>query len=378
MNKNIDFIPFHKAYVGKEEEEAVVEVLRSGWLTTGSKVAQFESEFATSVGAKHAIAVSSATAGLFLSLKALNLPETYDVITTPYTFISTAEIVEWSKMWPYFVDVEEDTYNININNLSVLKEVEEYFPAIIPVHIAGVKCDMEGIYKAMPKSLVIEDCAHFFPSKFNSRSTTAVYSFYATKSITTGEGGMVITNNDYIAKKIRILSNHGISQTTYDRYTSTKNKWYYEVNELGYKYNMAEIPAALGIVQLKKAEEMLLKRKSIAEKYNEAFNKFDFLKTPVNRPDNTWHLYIMRIVIENLTINRDTFIEKLTNAGIGVSVHFIPLHMMPYYQSKRLSFPVAEKLFYSSISLPIFPSMTNEQIEYVIEIIKTIGEGWHK
>ena len=253
MSQNIDFIPFHKAFVGEEEEKAVIEVLRSGWLTTGSKVAQFEKEFAEYVGAKHAIAVSSATAGLFLSLKAVGINKKSVVATTPYTFISSAEVVEWCGTNPVLFDIDEVTNNLDVERMPA----EIYFDAIIPVHIAGVKCDMEALYKKYPKSKIIEDCAHYLPSKFDGRSATAVYSFYATKSITTGEGGMVVTNDDEIAAKIRILANHGILQTSYDRYTSTKNKWYYEVHELGYKYNMAEIPAALGIVQLKKADEMM-------------------------------------------------------------------------------------------------------------------------
>ena len=241
---NTDRVKFHIPSVGKEEEDAVLEVLRSGWLTTGKKVREFEENFATFVGAKHAIAVSSATAGLFLSLKALGVDNLSYVATTPYTFISTAEVIEWCGTTPSFFDVEEDTYNIDINKITNWK-----FKAIIPVHIAGVKCDMEALYEKFPESAIVEDCAHYFPSKFDGRSKTAVYSFYATKSITTGEGGMIVTNDDDLAKHIRVLLNHGIKQSTFDRYTSAKNKWYYEVEELGYKFNMMDLSAALGVVQ---------------------------------------------------------------------------------------------------------------------------------
>jgi len=371
---NTDRVKFHIPSVGKEEEDAVLEVLRSGWLTTGKKVREFEENFATFVGAKHAIAVSSATAGLFLSLKALGVDNLSYVATTPYTFISTAEVIEWCGTTPSFFDVEEDTYNIDINKITNWK-----FKAIIPVHIAGVKCDMEALYEKFPESAIVEDCAHYFPSKFDGRSKTAVYSFYATKSITTGEGGMIVTNDDDLAKHIRVLLNHGIKQSTFDRYTSAKNKWYYEVEELGYKFNMMDLSAALGVVQLKKANLLNEARTRVAKKYIEELNKLDFIVTPIDRPDNTWHLFMIRVKPENLTIDRDEFIEELTKENIGVSVHYIPVHMMPYYKRKgRKNFPVAEKLFRTTMSLPIFPDMSDEEIEKVVNTIKTIGEKNHK
>ena len=369
-----DFIPFHKPSIETEEEEAVLSVLRSGWLTTGEKAEEFERVFADYVGANHAMAVNSATAGLFLSLKALNIQPNEQVITTPYTFISTAEVIEWCGAKPKFFDVDENTYNINPKNLKNLP----YNSTIIPVHIAGTKCDMEKIYPLFPNGNIVEDCAHYFPSKFDERSTTAVYSFYSTKSITTGEGGMVVTNDKHIAERIKSLRYHGIRKNAWDRYTSTENNWYYEVHELGYKFNMSDIPAALGLVQLKRAKRLLHQRQAIAIRYNLAFENFDFIKTPVVQFDNTWHLYMIRLIPENLKIGRDFFIKKLTEFGIGVSVHFIPLHLMPYYSAVKQSFPVAERLYETSISLPIFPDMTDEQVEKVIKIVKDIGEAYHK
>lgn len=375
MSNISDRVKFHIPSVGKEEEDAVLEVLKSGWLTTGKKVKEFEENFATFVGAKHAIAVSSATAGLFLSLKALGVNYLSYVLTTPYTFISTAEVIEWCGTTPTFIDVEEDTYNIDSSKIIT----NWPFKVVIPVHIAGVKCDMEKIYKRFPESAIVEDCAHYFPSKFDGRSKTAVYSFYATKSITTGEGGMIVTNDDTLAEQIRVLLNHGIKQSTFDRYTSAKNKWYYEVHELGYKFNMMDLSAALGVVQLKKANILNDARTLVAKKYLEELKKLDFIVTPVDRPDNTWHLFMIRVKPENLTIDRDQFIEELTKENIGVSVHYIPVHMMPYYKKKgKQHFPVAEKLFKTTMSLPIFPDMTNEEIEKVINAIKSIGERNHK
>ena len=367
-------IPFHKPSIDTEEEAAVLEVLRSGWLTTGEKSIEFEKVFADFVGAKYALAVSSATAGLFLSLRALGIGKNDNVYTTPYTFISTAEVIEWCGAKPYFVDIDENTFDIDPANLKNIPDGS----TILPVHIAGIKCNMEKIYRSANAIRIIDDSAHFFPSKFDGRSVTSVFSFYATKSITTGEGGMVVTNNDYIADKIKSLRYHGIKNTTWDRYTSIKNKWYYEVHELGYKYNLADIPSALGIVQLKKANRMLDNRWRIATKYQANLSKFDFIKTPVIQYDNTWHLYIIRLVLDNLKIDRDEFIRQLSNKGIGVSVHFIPLHKMPYFASRKLDFPIADKVYSSVISLPIFPDMIDEQIEKVIQSIKEIGEIYHK
>jgi dTDP-4-amino-4,6-dideoxygalactose transaminase len=387
-------VPFHIPVVGKEEEDAVLEVLRSGWLTTGKKVKEFEERFAEFVEAKHAIAVSSATAGLFLSLKAINKSDNpakripNDLVqTTPYTFIATTEVIEWCGLRPEFKDVEENTYNINPDHLHYPGVKGE--GVVIPVHIAGVKCDMEKIYKYLWNGSVqdnnftiIEDCAHYFPSKFDGRSLSAVYSFYATKSISTGEGGMIVTNDDKFASHIRVILNHGILQSSFDRYTSAKNKWYYEVQELGYKFNMMDLSAALGIVQLKKAYILNEARKRIAKKYIENLGKLDFVITPIDRPDNTWHLFIMRLKLDKLAIDRNQFIDELTKANIGVSVHYIPLHMMPYYKNKTpysvQHFPIAEKLYESSMSLPIYPGMSDEEFETTIAAIKQIGEKYHR
>jgi dTDP-4-amino-4,6-dideoxygalactose transaminase len=376
MNQNTERVPFHVPDVGKEEEEAVLEVLRSGWLTTGEKTVQFEKAIAKYVGAKHALAVSSATAGLFLALKALDVQPGQEVYTTPYTFVSSSEVIEWCGAIPHFVDIDHRTFNIDPWNLRYIPKDS----VILPVHIAGTKCDMEKIYSVAPTAKIIEDSAHFFPSRFDGRSAASVFSFYATKSITTGEGGMVVTNDNTIAERIKSLRYHGIKDTSWDRYTSEKNKWYYEVHELGYKFNMPDMPSALGLVQLAKAEKMNQERWRVATLYRELFADVDFIIPPVVQLDNTWHLYIIKLKLEDLTIDRDVFIEELAKEGIGVSVHFQPLHLMPYFVNKfgRQSFPVAESVYERCISLPIFPTMTNAQVERVVDVIKQIGEKHHK
>jgi dTDP-4-amino-4,6-dideoxygalactose transaminase len=390
MNQNTDFIPFSKPSLGVEEEEAVVAVLKSGWLTTGKVTREFEKAFSDFLGVRHTLAVNSGTAGLHLSLEAVGVKEGTCVITTPYTFTASAETIRYLGADPLFVDIEEHSYNINPELIErELKNNTNTISAILPVHIAGLPCDMESILTlsrihAIP---VIEDAAHAFPVLYGNRyagtiGTTGVFSFYANKTITTGEGGMVATDDDAIAKRISVMRFHGIDREAWDRYTSPQSSWYYNVVEAGYKYNLSYIASAIGIAQLKKAQLFLEKRKRIAKTYIDALSDCDFFILPRYTERHAWHLFIIRIVGQKLTIARDAFVHKLREAGIGTSVHFIPLYLMSYYKLRygfhENQFPVTQKNYLSSISIPIYPDLTDEQVQRIITTLKKTGARAYK
>jgi dTDP-4-amino-4,6-dideoxygalactose transaminase len=391
-----DFIPFAKPSIGKDEEKAIIEVLKSGWLTTGEKVKEFEQKFAEFVGIKYAIAVSSATAGLHLGLVAVNIYANDYVITTPYTFTASAEIIEYCNGIPLFVDIEEDTYNIDFKEVEKkiyqLKKVprHQYNIHILPVHMAGLPCNINAINKIKRNYRnisIIEDAAHSFPVKYKNKyigtiGDIGVYSFYATKPVTTGEGGMIVTNNAKRAERIKKMRHHGIDRECYDRYNSIRMSWKYKVVTQGYKYNMTDMAAAIGIEQLKKADKFLERRKEIAKKYIARLKLYDFISIPKYTDVHAWHLFIIKINVEKLKITRNKFIELLFENGVGVSVHFIPLHLMPYYQKKygyKIGhFPIAENNFLRSISLPIYPLLTDEQIYRIISTVIKIGVSNYK
>lgn len=391
MNRNIDYIPFSKPSLDGNEEKAVCKVLKSGWLTTGKETLAFESEFASFLDMPFAIALNSGTAGLHLSLEAAGVRSGSFVITTPYTFTASAEIVRYLGADPCFVDIDEHTYNINPDLMEhVLKKRSEKISAILPVHIAGYSCEMDRI-EELSKTYripVIEDAAHAFPGKYGNRytgtiGTAGVFSFYANKTITTGEGGMVVTSNRNIADRIKIMRLHGMDREAWDRYTYPESSWFYDVVEAGYKYNLTDLAAAIGRVQLGKADLFCKKRKKIAGRYNEEFQNFDFLKIPPDNTGHSWHLYILKIVPERLTITRDEYIMQLKEAGIGTSVHFIPLHLMSYYKKrygfKDNDFPNALKNYLVSFSIPIYPDLSSSQVERIIHTIKEIGiKGYKK
>lgn len=379
------FLPFALPDIGEEEIAEVVDSMRSGWLTTGPKTKAFEHDFADYIGGGvEAMAVSSATAGLHLALEACGIRAGDEVITSVYTFTSTAEVIRYLGADPVFADIDERT--LNISPESIEKAITPKTKAIMPVHVGGLPCDMDAILAIAKKHglKVVEDAAHAFPVRYNGRmigaldSDAAVYSFYATKTITTGEGGMVVTKNKDMVKRIKTMRLHGIDRDAYDRYTSEKPAWYYEIVAPGYKYNMSDIMASMGIHQLKKAERMKARRREIAMRYTEALQRLPLTLPylPAEDEDNAWHLYPVHIR-KDAPVMRDEFIKQMSfSAKIGCSVHFIPLHLQPYYRDKYgltpQMFPCATEAFESEVSLPIYPKMTDEDVEYVIEQIRRI------
>lgn len=377
------FLPFALPDLGDAELREIKEALDAGWITTGPKTKQFETEFAAYVGARHAIAVNSCTAAMHLALEAISLKPGDEVVTTPYTFAATAEVVRYFDARPVFVDV--DARSLNMKPDQLVSAITERTRAIIPVHIAGLPAEMDRIQEvARHHNLpIIEDAAHAFPAKYKDqmiggmKSEFTCFSFYATKTITTGEGGMICTDNDAWAEWCRIMALHGISKDAWNRYAA-EGAWYYEIIAPGYKYNMTDIAAAMGLAQLGKVEQMWQRRREIAEQYTAAFDKFIELETPPDRDDcqHAWHLYILRLNLDKLSIDRAQFIEELKKRNIGCSVHFIPLHIHPYYREtygyKPEDFPVAYREYQRVISLPIYSKMSERDAQDVIDSVMDI------
>jgi len=368
--------------ITEEEIQSVVETLRSGWLTTGPKVKQLEEEFARYVGCRHAVAVNSGTAALHLALEAVGIDEGDEVLVPTMTFAATAEVVLYFKAKPVLVDCRQDTFNIDADKIE--QAMSSRTKAIIPVDMAGQPCEFNRILEIARnhKLKVIEDAAHALPARYQSKMVGTIgditcFSFYATKTITTGEGGMVTTENPEWADRMRIMSLHGISKDAWKRYTA-EGSWYYEILYPGYKYNLTDIAAAIGIEQLKKCNRFWEDRRRIAAMYNEGFADLPEIRTPACRPDvqHAWHLYVIQLELERLRISRNEFIEALKKENIGTSVHFIPLHLHPYYRNtfghKPQDFPNASAVFERIVSLPIYPRMTEANVEDVIAAVKKI------
>ena len=391
MSENKMTVPFFKASIGKEEEDAAVRILRSGWLTTGNEAHEFEKEFAAKTGAKHALAVNSNTSGMIMAMEACGVKAGKAVITTPYTFVSTAASARHLDADVYFADIEKDNYSIDPESIEKILDSEKgkNVVAIVPVHIAGNVCNMKRIMEIAKKHgvYVIEDCAHSFPSPTDlgfagTIGDVGVFSFYATKTMTTGEGGMVTTNNDVLAKRMSQMRLHGMNRDAWDRYTSTKASWEYDIIAPGFKSNLPDILAAIGRVQLAKADEFDEKRKVHVEKYNREFSKLDFIKIPPTSKGDSRHLYLMRLNLEILDCDRNVFAKELQERGLGISMHFIPIFHFSYWKElypdfKAENFPNAEEKYLETISLPLWPDMTEEMTDYVIECVKAVGEKHH-
>ncbi len=366
-------IPFHKTHTTDEEIEAVTQAIKSGWLTMGPKCVEFEEKFSDYIGSKFSVSLNSATASLHLALKAVGLQRGDEVILPTNTFVATAEVVTYFDAVPVLCDIEEDTHNIDVSKVEEL--ITPKTKVIIPVHFAGQPCDMEELYLLAKKYnlKIIEDAAHAIPSSYKGVKIGALeqtditcFSFYATKTLSTGEGGMATTNSEAYAKSIKVNRLHGINRDAWDRYT-TKGAWFYDIIDNGNKYNTTDINASLGIVQLKKQDELREKRQKIAQQYNEAFRDSSKIILPMIKEDRetSWHLYVVKVK------ERDEVIEKLKALGIGCSVHFIPVHKHSYYKKKYgykdENYPIANRVFEESLSLPIYPDMSDEEIEYVIK-----------
>lgn len=380
MNSHQEFLPFALPDISEAEILSVVATMRSGWITTGPKTAQFEKAFASFLGddSLHCVAVNSATAGLHLAVEALGLGPGDEVLVPTWTFTSTAEVVRYVGATPILVDIDKDTLNIDLDDAA--RRITPKTRAIMPVHFAGHAIDAQllATFASDHGLRVIEDAAHAFPATNgtsfvgNSSSDAVVFSFYATKTITTGEGGMLVTRNAELASRARTMRLHGISRDVFSRYTSKVPAWKYEVVAPGFKYNMTDIAAAIGTVQLERAEEMRAARERIAEQYLQAFAELQ-LELPARARSSqihSWHLFVVRIGSKS-GVTRDQFIEDMAKRGVGTSVHFIPLHEHPYWAENFVSpddaFPAADSVFEEAVSLPIFSSMSSDQVQAVID-----------
>ncbi|MFN3882500.1 MAG: DegT/DnrJ/EryC1/StrS family aminotransferase [Nitrincola lacisaponensis] len=378
-------LPFSLPEIGEAEIEEVVDSLRSGWVTTGPKAKKFESMFTDFLGdsSLHSISVNSATSGLHLALEALGVGPGDEVIVPTYTFTATAEIVRYLGATPVFVDVDFDTFNMTADSFKAA--ITSRTKVVIPVHFAGLSCDMDSIINIarLNQIHIVEDAAHALPTVYNDQligtldTDFTVFSFYANKTMTTGEGGMVVTRDSALAERCKIMRLHGISRDAFDRYTSTKPSWFYEVVAPGFKYNMPDISAAIGIHQLVKLPDFQKKRKLMALYYQDALSKLPLLlpALPPSGCDHAWHLYPIRLT-HKLGIVRDDFIRKMSDRGIGCSVHFIPLHMHPYwrntYSLDSNMFPNAHSAYEMEVSLPLYTKMTHEDQCRVVQAVKEV------
>lgn len=372
-------LPYNRPDIGEEEIAEVVDTLRSGWLTTGPKTRRFEREFAAYTGAQYALALNSATAALHLALDAAGIRPGDEVITTPLTFAACANVIVQTGATPVLADVSPD--DLNIDPAQVERRITPRTRALMAVHYAGQPCRMDALLDIARRYnlFLIEDAAHaagaeYRGQRIGSLGDATAFSFYATKNLTTGEGGMLTTNRPELAERARLMTLHGMNRDGWQRYEKG-GSWYYEVIAPGYKYNMSDIMAALGLVQLRRLDAMNARRAELATRLTAALAGCEAVATPSARPEvrHVWHLYVIRLRLECLRIDRARFIEELTARGIGTSVHFIPIHYHPYYREGfgfRLGdFPVAEDAYPRLVSLPLYPAMTETDVDRVAEAV---------
>lgn len=377
------FLPFARPEIGEEEIEEVVASLRSGWITTGKRAEQFERDFRAWLQADvEAIALNSATAGLHLALEACGIGPGDEVITTTHTFTATAEVIRYLGADPVFVDVSRETLCIDPERVQAA--ITPRTRAIIPVHFGGRAAEMTPLTSIARRHnlRLIEDAAHAIPTTSGGRlvgtldSDVTVFSFYANKTITTGEGGMVVTRDADIARRVRVMRLHGIDRDAFNRFTANAPSWYYQVVAPGFKYNLTDIAAAIGIHQLRKAHRFHARRQQIAEQYDAAFGQLPIIRPPQPNPGDlhAWHLYALQLSAD-APIGRDAFIERMFAQGIGMSVHYIPLHLQPYwrdrYELTPTMFPVSQSVFERTASLPIYTLMSDADVERVIAAVRS-------
>ncbi len=373
-----EFLPFSPPAVGEQEVAAVSEVLRSAWITTGPKTRRFEQEFCSYLHAPGALALNSCTAALHTALVALGIGPGDEVITTPMTFAASVNVIEHVGARPVLVDVQPDT--LNIDPVGIKAAVTSKTRVIIPVHYTGHPADMGSILQIADQQhlAVLEDAAHALPARYKGQNigggtNPVAFSFYATKNLTTAEGGMLTGAPEFL-ERARIISLHGMSHDAWKRYDKG-GSWFYEVILPGFKYNMTDIQAAIGLVQLRRLAGFQARRREIVARYQTAFSQNEALRCPIERPEveSAWHLYVLRLRLEMLRISRDEFIEELKSRNIGTSVHFIPVHMHPYYRDKygwkSQDFPVAYENYQQLVSLPLHPGLTDADVQDVIEAV---------
>ncbi|MCC7075672.1 MAG: DegT/DnrJ/EryC1/StrS aminotransferase family protein [Acidimicrobiia bacterium] len=381
------YVDFARPSISEDEIRAVTDCLRSGWLTTGPVAHRFETDFATYMGGLDSVAVNSATAGLHLALACADVGPGDAVLTTTYTFTATAEVARYVGAELVLVDIDPATMNMDVGQTVSILESRPDVAAVIPVHFAGQPCDMDPIAAAARNrdAVVIEDAAHALPARYRGRlvgtlGDFGVFSFYATKPLATGEGGMVTTSAESDAARLRLLGRHGIEADAFARYAGSGPSWYYEVVEAGFKYNLMDPVAAIGIEQLKRIDGFQRRREEIADRYHAAFAGLP-LRTPYVEDGtdlHAWHLYVIQLDLADLAIDRDAFIVELDRRGVGTSVHFIPLHVHPYWRDrygfKPEEFPSAMSVYECAVSLPIYPDMSDGDVEHVIEAVTDVCE----
>jgi dTDP-4-amino-4,6-dideoxygalactose transaminase len=380
-----EFLAFAQPDITQAEIDEVVDTLRSGWLTGGPKVAAFEEAFCRLTGANHAVALSSCTAGMHLALLAAGIGPGDEVITVPLTFVSTVSVILHAGATPVLADVRE--YDYNIDPADVERRITPRTKAIMPVHYGGHPCAMDELLAIARKHnlRVIEDAAHALGSSYKGRpigaiGDAAVFSFYVIKNVTTGQGGMLTTDDEQLAEQVRLLRLHGLSKTAWDRY-SEKGTWAYQVLAPGFNYVMTDIQGALGIQQLNRLSEMQARRRELVSQYDRYFGELPEIITPPRHDEvvHGWHLYPIRLRLDRLTINRADFIEELRARGIGTSVHFIPVHLHPYFREtmgwQPGDYPVAEGIFENLITMPLYSRMTDHDVERAAKAVREIVEA---